>query len=170
MRRSKVFEYKVIPAPEKGVKAKGVKAPEARFALGVEQAINRLAADGWEYLRSDVLPSQERQGLTGSVTHWRTLLVFRRAIADDARDDLPQAVPGPMAPVIAAPPAPMAPAVPPVAPVVMSRTPEAPEREHAHADTGGVADETKADLPAAETDTTGHEMEFEEGNEETRPA
>lgn len=73
-----MFEYKVIPAPVKGLKAKGVKAPEARFALGVEAAINALAAEGWEYLRSDVLPSEERQGLAGSVTHWRTLLVFRR--------------------------------------------------------------------------------------------
>lgn len=77
-----MFEYKVIPAPMKGVKAKGVKTPEARFALGIEQAINALAAEGWAYHRSDVLPSIERAGLTGSQTQWRTLLVFRRPSAD----------------------------------------------------------------------------------------
>ena len=77
-----MHEYKVVPAPAKGVKAKGVKTPEARFALGVEQAINALAAEGWEYVRSDVLPSEERQGLTGSTTNWRTLMVFRRLVAD----------------------------------------------------------------------------------------
>ena len=77
-----MHEYKVVPAPTKGVKAKGVKTPEARFALGVEQAINALATEGWEYVRSDVLPSEERQGLTGSTTNWRTLMVFRRLVAD----------------------------------------------------------------------------------------
>jgi hypothetical protein len=137
-----MFEYKVVPAPVKGVKAKGVKTPEARFALGVEQAINELAAEGWEYQRSDVLPSTERVGLTGSETHWRTLLVFRRAVAVAA------------APEVAVAPAPAA-RVEPVltaaatAAVVTSMVPEG----------DGVAE---ADGPA--------EPEFEEGSEETRPA
>ncbi len=73
------FEYKVVPAPIKGAKAKGVKTPEARFAHAVELMMNEMAADGWEYLRADMLPSEERSGLTGSTTHWRNLLVFRRA-------------------------------------------------------------------------------------------
>ena len=73
-----VYEYKVVPAPWKGEKAKGVKTPEARFAHAVETAINTLAAEGWEYLRADFLPSDERSGLTGSTTQWRNLLVFRR--------------------------------------------------------------------------------------------
>jgi hypothetical protein len=97
-----MFEYKVIPAPAKGIKAKGVKTPEARFAVGVEQAINALAAEGWEYQRSDVLPSEERQGLTGSATHWRTLLVFRRALAAEAPV---LAMPLRAEPVLAKPPA-----------------------------------------------------------------
>lgn len=78
-----MFEYKVVPAPVKGLKAKGVKTAEARFALAVEQVINDLAADDWEYVRTDVLPSEERQGLTGSVTNWRNLMVFRRAVASE---------------------------------------------------------------------------------------
>ena len=73
------YEYKVVPAPVKGAKAKGVKTPEARFAHAVELLMNDLAGEGWEYLRADMLPSEERQGLTGSVTNWRNLLVFRRA-------------------------------------------------------------------------------------------
>jgi hypothetical protein len=135
-----MFEYKVVPAPVKGVKAKGVKTPEARFALGVEQAINDLAAEGWEYQRSDVLPSTERVGLTGSETHWRTLLVFRRAVAVAE---------------VAAPPAPAA-RVEPVltaaatAAVVTSMVPEGDD---------GVAEADSAAEP-----------EFEEGSEETRPA
>ncbi|WP_130404960.1 DUF4177 domain-containing protein [Thalassococcus sp. S3] len=72
------YEYKVVAAPTKGEKAKGLRGAEARFAFAVEQVINRMAEDGWEYLRSDMLPSDERQGLTGSTTNWRNLLVFCR--------------------------------------------------------------------------------------------
>lgn len=75
------YEYKVVPAPTKGIKAKGVKSAEARFALAIEALMNELAAEGWEYLRADVLPSVERAGLTGSSTEWRNLLVFRRSPA-----------------------------------------------------------------------------------------
>ncbi|WP_165802854.1 DUF4177 domain-containing protein [Pelagivirga sediminicola] len=73
------YEYKVIPAPSKGEKAQGIKAPEARFAKTVEGVLNAQAAAGWEYLRTDILPSDERAGLTSTQTVYRTLLVFRRA-------------------------------------------------------------------------------------------
>ncbi len=76
------YEYKVIPSPAKGQKAPGVKTPEGRFALSVEAALNEMAAQGWEYQRAELLPSEERSGLTGSATHWRTVLVFRRALAE----------------------------------------------------------------------------------------
>lgn len=78
------YEYKVIPAPARGTKAKGVKTPEARFALSVESLLNVMGADGWEYQRAELLPSEERTGLTGSVTQWRNVLVFRRALAEGA--------------------------------------------------------------------------------------
>jgi hypothetical protein len=74
------YEYKVVPAPTKGTKAKGVKTPQGRFANSVEGVLNTLAAEGWEYQRAELLPSDERSGLTGSVTNWRNVLVFRRAL------------------------------------------------------------------------------------------
>jgi Domain of unknown function (DUF4177) len=74
------YEYKVVPAPTKGLKAKGVKTPEGRFANSVQSVLNTQGAEGWEYLRSELLPSEERTGLTGSTTHWRNVLVFRRAL------------------------------------------------------------------------------------------
>ena len=82
------YEYKVIPAPAKGVKAKGIKGPEARFAHALEQSMNTLAAEGWEYLRADILPSEERQGLTSSQTVYRSVLVFRRELAEDETIDI----------------------------------------------------------------------------------
>ncbi len=75
------YEYKVIPAPQKGTKTKGVKTVEGRFAASVEQVLNQMAQDGWEYQRAELLPSEERSGLTKSTTNWRNVLVFRRMIA-----------------------------------------------------------------------------------------
>lgn len=72
------YEYKVVPAPDKGGKPRGVKAPEARFALAIEEVLNRMAAEGWEYVRAELLPSTERKGLRAASTVWRNLLVFRR--------------------------------------------------------------------------------------------
>ncbi len=72
------FEYKVVPAPTRGKKAKGLKTQADRFANALEAAINDLAADGWEYVRTDTLPAEERQGLTGRTTVFQNMLVFRR--------------------------------------------------------------------------------------------
>ncbi|WP_424985998.1 DUF4177 domain-containing protein [Microbulbifer sp. S227A] len=77
------YEYKVVPAPQKGQKSKGVKTPEGRFALSIEAVLNEMAASGWEYLRAELLPSEERSGLTGSATNWRNVLIFRRALEED---------------------------------------------------------------------------------------
>lgn len=74
------FEYKVVPAPTRGRRVKGVKTPADRFARAVEDVINDLAEDGWEYMRTDTLPAEERQGLTGRTTVYQNLLVFRRAV------------------------------------------------------------------------------------------
>ena len=101
------YEYKVVPAPQKGTKAKGVKTPEGRFANSIEQLLNQMGRDGWEYQRAELLPSEERTGLTGSATNWRNVLVFRRAVeieidaasvaAPAAEDEAPlaQPIPGP---------------------------------------------------------------------------
>ncbi|OUS34268.1 DUF4177 domain-containing protein [Rhodobacterales bacterium 56_14_T64] len=79
-----MFEYKVVPAPAKGTKAKGVKTPHGRFAVTIEQLLNDMGSDGWEFQRAELLPSEERSGLTGSATHWRNVMVFRRAVPQEA--------------------------------------------------------------------------------------
>lgn len=45
----------------------------------MQSVLNTLGNEGWEYLRAELLPSEERSGLTGSTTNWRNVLVFRRA-------------------------------------------------------------------------------------------
>lgn len=74
------FEYKVVPAPKKGLKGKGIKGAEEKFANALATVMNELGADGWEYQRSDTLPSEERTGLRGKTTIFHNMLVFRRAI------------------------------------------------------------------------------------------
>ncbi|MEO0381365.1 MAG: DUF4177 domain-containing protein [Pseudomonadota bacterium] len=89
------WEYKVVPAPTKGVKDRGVKGPEGRFANALETLMNDLGADGWEYQRAETLPSVERAGLTGSTTEWRNVLVFRRTVASVTDDFEPELLPAP---------------------------------------------------------------------------
>ena len=74
------FEYKVIPAPKRGEKARGVKTTEERFAYALTLLMNELGAEGWDYVRADALPCEERVGLTGTKTTFQNVLVFRRVI------------------------------------------------------------------------------------------
>lgn len=93
------WEYKVVPAPTKGVKGKGVKGPEGRFANALESLMNHMASDRWEFQRAETLPSVERAGLTGSTTEWRNVLVFRRAVTTAIDDFDPELLPPPAVPV-----------------------------------------------------------------------
>jgi len=85
------YEYRVIPAPKRGLKGKGVgSATEDRFAFALQEAMNTLGAAGWDYVRADTLPCEERQGLTGRTTAYHNLLVFRRALPLVAQAAPPQ--------------------------------------------------------------------------------
>jgi hypothetical protein len=121
------FEYKVIPAPKRGEKARGVKTTEERFAYALTLLMNELGADGWDYVRADALPCEERVGLTGTKTTFQNVLVFRRGIAaaeagTEARPSVrlllqePPAAPAPRLGPAEAPILATAPAVGPVKP------------------------------------------------------
>jgi hypothetical protein len=78
-----MFDYKVIPAPARAEKRKGVKDPATKFALTLETVLGAQAAQGWEYLRAETLPCEERKGLTGTVQVFHSVLVFRRPVTVD---------------------------------------------------------------------------------------
>jgi len=84
------YEFKVVPAPRRGDKTRGVKTTEDRFALTLTQIMNDLGRDGWDYVRADTLPCDERVGLTGTRTSFQNMLVFRRIIEADAAQSAPQ--------------------------------------------------------------------------------
>lgn len=75
------FEYKVVPAPTRAEKVRGAKTVQDRFAATLAAVMNDLGRDGWEYLRADTLPVEERVGFTGRQTVFQNMLVFRRMIA-----------------------------------------------------------------------------------------
>lgn len=87
------YEYKVVPAPDKGLKARGIKTPEDRFANALQDIMNQMGAAAWEYLRAETLPSKERTGFTGTTIYYRNMLVFRRALAVQA-DEFEPTLPG----------------------------------------------------------------------------
>lgn len=83
------YEYSVIPAPSRGEKARGAKTPIDRFALSLASVLNDMAAEGWEYVRAETLPSEERAGLTSRAMVYHNVLIFRRSLeTEDLRHDL----------------------------------------------------------------------------------
>lgn len=88
-----MFEYKLVPAPEKSSKRKGLKG-SALFAATLEELFNTLGAEGWQYLRAESLPEEVRSALTSRRTATRTLLVFQRRLPHGAP---PPDVPVPVA-------------------------------------------------------------------------
>lgn len=99
------YEYKVVPAPTKGQKVKGARSTADRFAHALQAVMNELGADGWDYVRADTLPCEEREGLMGKTTVYQNMLVFRRAIVDPVEEpdaEIVEDAPEPLA--LAAPP------------------------------------------------------------------
>jgi hypothetical protein len=74
------FDYKVVSAPRRSKKAKGVREPSDLFALTLTEAINEHARGGWEYVRAETLPAQSPGGLFRRAREEQvTVLIFRRA-------------------------------------------------------------------------------------------
>lgn len=78
------YEYTVLPAPNRGEKVRGARSGAERFAHALTMEMNRMAQAGWEYVRAETLPCEERSGLTSRTTVYHNVLVFRRALAPAA--------------------------------------------------------------------------------------
>ena len=101
------YEYKVVPAPKKPGKIKGIKGTDNKFAAELAGLMNTYGAEGWEYQRTDTLPCEERQGLTGRTTTFQNMLVFRRSLEPEVANPLEPlqitADPSPGAPALSVP-------------------------------------------------------------------
>lgn len=117
-------EYTVIPAPARGEKARGARTPAERFSFALLTEMNRMAAQGWEYVRAETLPCEERSGLTSRTTVYHNVLVFRREIAPPVRAVEPVAAQSPAPqPQAAARPAPSVRSAAPAAAPVLTGDP-----------------------------------------------
>ncbi len=81
-----MYEYKVVPAPQRAAKAKGLKTTAERFAHALAERINAEAAGGWQFLRSESLPCEERTRLGGSKLSQQVVMIFARELGQ-ARPD-----------------------------------------------------------------------------------
>jgi hypothetical protein len=73
------FEYKVIPAPRRVKRVKGLHDPSELFAHTLTDAINEQAREGWEYVRAESLTAETPKGwLRRSSEEDQSVLVFRR--------------------------------------------------------------------------------------------
>jgi hypothetical protein len=74
------YDYKVVPAPKRAKRVKGVRTPGDLFALTLTDAINEVARQGWEYVRAEHMPAEASRGwFRSAVAEEQTVLVFRRA-------------------------------------------------------------------------------------------
>jgi hypothetical protein len=88
-----LYEYLALPAPVRGQKIKGLKTPAERYAHELTTILNDLSSEGWEYCRSECLPSEERKGLTGTMIVQNHLLIFRRPKAEELAEHIVQDAP-----------------------------------------------------------------------------
>ncbi len=72
------YDYKTVAAPRRPGKFKGAKGADA-FARTLEEAISAEASAGWEYLRAENLPCEEKPGFfSRRHTIFHSVLIFRR--------------------------------------------------------------------------------------------
>ncbi len=73
------YDYKVVPAPRRMKKVRGVKDADELLALTLTEAINEQARQGWEYVRAESLTAEAPGGwLRRGREETQTLLVFRQ--------------------------------------------------------------------------------------------
>jgi hypothetical protein len=84
------YRYKCVPAPKKAKRTREHRTDAEALVAAMEAAIAVEAAQGWEYLRTDVVPMETRKGLfsAASETH-QGVMVFRRPASPRAWDDEP---------------------------------------------------------------------------------
>lgn len=73
------YEYLALPAPSQTKSAKGQKTAVDRLAVAMTEMINKMAAEGWEFMRTETLTVEDRpHRFSKTVERIETVVVFRR--------------------------------------------------------------------------------------------
>lgn len=81
-----MLEYKVVPAPSRAQKAKGLKTTAERFARALAERINAEAAGGWQFLRTETLPCEERRRFGKPRETTQVMMIFARPLGQTRID------------------------------------------------------------------------------------
>lgn len=84
-----MYEYRVIPAPLRGKKAKGLKTSSDRFSFALQEVMNEQSAEGWEYHRAETLPFEERSRMGRKSSGFQSVLIFRRLLLEEEAENIP---------------------------------------------------------------------------------
>ena len=77
------YEYKCIGAPERPRRSRRAKTGSDRLARAMEKIMKDEAVNGWEYMRTDLVPVVEKGGfLSRPQEVHRAVLVFRRSLEE----------------------------------------------------------------------------------------
>jgi hypothetical protein len=77
------YDYRLVPVPTRSNRKNGGRDPAERFARTLEEEMNRLGAEGWEYCGQEEFEAEERP-LIGKTRHARhRFLVFRRTAPEE---------------------------------------------------------------------------------------
>ena len=87
------FEYKVVGAPEKPRRRRGARTRSDRVAAAFEEILGAEAIEGWEYLRTDLVPVEEGGFFSRRREAHRAVMVFRRALRREVRAEPPPPAP-----------------------------------------------------------------------------
>lgn len=86
------YEFKVVPAPIRPRKLTGLARGQDRFCATLTDVMTDLGLEGWEFVRAETLPFENRRLWFWRTRAPRSCLVFRRAIPALADTDADQAI------------------------------------------------------------------------------
>ncbi len=73
-----MFEYKVVPAPVRAVRVKGLKTTAERFAHTLAESINAESAGGWQFVRCETMPCETRSAFGATKQSQQVVMIFTR--------------------------------------------------------------------------------------------
>jgi hypothetical protein len=87
------FEFKTVAAPRRVKKVKGVKGRNESLAAMVEAIIHDESAGGWDYVRTDIFPIEEKPSWFSSHAEvHKGVMVFRRGVPGRRAEPVAQPV------------------------------------------------------------------------------
>lgn len=74
------YEYRIVPAPTRRMRFKGLTRKDDAFSLTLTEVMNDQAREGWEYVRADKLAETRGMWPFRRQMPEKDLLVFRRTM------------------------------------------------------------------------------------------